>query len=856
MSRLTPSNSQAVPRAFSRLVHPVPLLPVAIGITAGILLDRGIGVPARLMVCAMVVAGIALYLGRRRAEIRIAAVVVAAAALGALLHDLSDRRVPVHHIARYAHDTPRPVRLTGTLVSDPVTRKTDSGHFARWMRTQERTRLLVDASELDGNTGPITVTGLVQVVVLQPVLHLKAGDRVRIVGMLYRPAPPANQGQVDWSAFFRRQGIRASMSVKEAGAVTVRNTDVGGLVSRTLAILRGRLRGMLRDSIVVDETDASLLDALVLGQRRGVPRALNDAFLRTGTIHFLSVSGTHVGILALFIWWIAGAAGMSRPAAAMLVFVLVEFYVVVTEPCIPIFRTGIMCGLMCIAVAIRRSSSPLNVLIVAWVFLLMWRPCDLFAVDFQLSFGIVFGLILVCPVMLDEARRLRHAWSGVPPDLAPHITELTEWQRLRERFIDGAIVLLSASITAWLVGTGIAWAQLGQISLWGWLNSLILWPFISVIVIGGFIKVLIGAVFAPLGSLVGVVIGLTATAVSWLVGVLSRLPWVMIECGRPAWWCILPYFLWLGFCVVAYALRLRLRWIAVAAAVPAVSISVWVAAPWLSHGELTMWVLSVGGGQAVVARMPDGRGILFDAGSQSGYDVGRSTIVPALKNLRPRRVDRAFVSHANMDHYNGLLAVADTYAIGGVSVGRCFEDEAQEGGPVRFLLDGLQRRRVPISQVGAGEEITIGNSYGVKIEVLWPPDRPPGKRVINDDSLVLRLRYAGRSVLFCGDIGAEPQRRLIATGDIRADVLVLPHHGSVVETTAALISAVNPQVVIRSGGRPRGLRRIRPLVENRGYHDTSRDGAVRVSIGHGGLNVQTPYAHRARIAAPADPEDN
>ena len=87
---------------------------------------------------------------------------------------------------------------------------------------------------------------------------------------------------------------------------------------------------------------------------------------------------------------------------------------------------------------------------------------------------------------------------------------------------------------------------------------------------------------------------------------------------------------------------------------------------------------------------------------------------------------------------------------------------------------------------------------GVRIECLWPPADLDPNVAANDTSTVLRIHYAGHSILLTGDIEAYAQRQLLERGHLEADVLMLPHHGSVESTTEAFIRAVNPSVVIRS----------------------------------------------------------
>jgi competence protein ComEC len=837
-----------------RLAPPAPLVPVAIGLIGGILLDHQVPVRLIYAVVVVVIAAAILLLGRRHASLRAFAIALAAGALGAVLHDNAARRVPANHIARYTADEPVLMTVTGTLADDPVVREVNAGYFSRWMPGRMRTRLLLEADQLEGVNGPIAVTGLVQINVHQPLLDLSIGDRVRAIGRLYRPSPPANPGQFDWSAFLRRQGVLAAMSCKYAAAV--RRVDGSRTGNTPLHRLRIRLTRLLRDQTYGDEDTASLLEALVLGQRGEVPQAMNQAFVRTGTVHFLSVSGTHVGVLALFVWWLAGSLGLGRPAASVVALVTILAYVVVAEPCVPILRTGIVYGLACIAVGLRRPTSALNWLAAAVIILLAWRPCDLFAADFQLSFGIVLALFVLCPVVLRWFQHLRLWWSGIPAELAEELSQWTRWRRWRERFVTGFLVLLSTSLTAWLVGSGITLWQFQRMSPWGWFNSLVIWPLVTFLVICGFFKVILSAVWPVAGIICGAPLGWVTALLTKSVTWLDKLPLGQLEFRQPPWWCVTAYFSWLAAVIVFEKLHIRRRWAAISATIPTACIAASVLGSFAHRDELRMWALSVGDGQAILMQLPAGKGLLCDLGTRSNLDAGEGVAVPAFLKLGVSGRPAAVVSHANIDHFSGLLNIDDHFGLGQVFLSRQFADQAKPGGPARFLLDELARRKVTVRQIRAGDRIDTGGP--VAVDVLWPPETLSSRTPENDCSIVLRVRHADRSVLICGDIGAEPQRQLMRGGNVKSDVLVLPHHGGVVKTTAEFIAAVNPSIVIRSGGRRAGVNHlpVEAIVQNRQYFDTSRDGAIEVTIRPDGLSARAPYRRSVLTASESEQDDN
>jgi len=109
-------------------------------------------------------------------------------------------------------------------------------------------------------------------------------------------------------------------------------------------------------------------------------------------------------------------------------------------------------------------------------------------------------------------------------------------------------------------------------------------------------------------------------------------------------------------------------------------------------------------------------------------------------------------------------------------------------------------------------------------------------RTVNDNSLVVALRYRGRTLLFTGDVEAEGEAELVAAGIGRADVVKVPHHGSPTSSTEALIAATRPGLAVISCGRGNSFGFPSREVVDR-WRDagaeiarTDRDGAITVTI--------------------------
>lgn len=828
-------------RELAEWLDAQPLAPPAIGLAVGIWLDAVWPVPLPVAASLFVGAGVALLAAHRRPWLLHAVLGVAALSAGATLHDVHFRRLPAGHVARYCAEGSIRMRLTGTLLVPPEVRPVTTGRIA-WSTELPRTRLLIEAEEIQGRSGPLRVCGIVAVHVRQPVLHVTAGDRVECVGTLYRPPSPDNPGQHDWSLILRRKGILTEMSCERAADVEVKGIADGG--SRWIASLRRRLRAAMLDrTMPADVPGADLLSALVLGQRSAVGDAVNQAFVDTGTVHYLSVSGAHVGMLASAIWGIGVLVGASRRSCAVWAMILITAYTLLTEPQPPVVRSALMGNLLCVSVLLGRPLRSTNWLALSAIILLLVQPMQLFDPSFQLSYVTILAVMFLGPRVHAAAgvliRRVRGRDDplfsfGIQRRLNPpspariildHLLRLLGWS-------------LAISVAAWLVGSILGACHFRQVAFWGWLNTILITPLVWLVLVLGFIKAPVSLVLPAASRFIGWPLGVLTDWLLRVVEHLQHLPgsgtptptvptWLAAAAlGAIAAWMIQPW------------LRAP-KWCVIGAALVTAACGLWQLSPPRHRGALILTFPSITNGSACVINFPDGHTWIYDIGSLAPYDVQRWVIGPVMAEQRVWTVDAVVLSHPNLDHFSGLPGLLDRRTVGRVLVSPWFSDFSAPGQPAHRLLVEVQRAGVPIDRVRRGT--ALPGPGGVTVEVLWPP--PAGTvaiREANESSIVLRLSYEGRRILLCGDIMAQAQGHLLALDDLRADVLVLPHHGSTSSDPRPFILAVNPRYCIRSGGNRSAdvASRLADVLADRVYLDTQNDGAVVVDVRRSGLSVR------------------
>ncbi len=261
----------------------------------------------------------------------------------------------------------------------------------------DRTRLQLKVTRLWCVDGWRKASGITRVTVDGELPGIHFGDRVQVWALLGRVRGPLNPGQLDWRRYFRSQRQLCALQSGHPECIT--------LLRRASSHPRfwlGRLR------VYCDRTLAEHLDrrrhglavAILLGTQGSLTRQQTEAFFRTGTVHLLSISGLHVGILAWALLAAARGQWVPRGAALTGVALLVGGYAALTEGHAPVVRATVLVHVVCLSWWTRRRPSAFNSLGAAAIVVLARNPADLFQTGTQLSFVSVAALAGLGPHLI------------------------------------------------------------------------------------------------------------------------------------------------------------------------------------------------------------------------------------------------------------------------------------------------------------------------------------------------------------------------------------------------------------------------------------------------------------------------
>jgi competence protein ComEC len=624
----------------------------------------------------------------------------------------------------------------------------------------QTTVAVLAVTAIETREGWAPASGCARLTVECELRGLHRGDLLELTGRLSKPRGAANPGELDFRSRLLDDRITAVVRV-EKSAATVTRLEEGWRASLLgwLGVLRGWGTRSLQEALSPDES--GLAGALLLGDPAAFDRDGWDRYVRTGVVHVLAISGQHLVILAAFAWFVLKVFGVRRRHGAWGVAAVMIAYTLLTGARPSAVRAAVMVSAVCAAILLRRRVMAANIFALAWLVVIILNPTDPFTSGCQLSFLSVFVLVWGAGIWL----------APQPPTPAEQLIE--ESRTLGVKAVRGLLrgigVMFAISLILGVANAPLILAWNNMVSPVGVLLTPPLVFLTTIALIAGFLLLFL----SPLGWLAWPLARVTEWSLAGCEALVhggERIPgaWVYSP-APPVWWLV-------GFYLGVAALVLVPSW----SRRSLLLLAVWMFAGLAlssqprTSDECRFTFLAIGHGGCVVIETPDGRVILYDAGTTTGPDAVRRTIAPFLWSRGVSRVDEVFVSHADLDHFNGLPELLKRFAVGRVTLTPSFSEKNTPG--VEAALAALGRRGVAVRVAVVGERFEAG---GVAIDVLHPPAEGPGPRENeNVRSMVLLVRYRNARVLLTGDIEREGQAVLCERALPPVDVMLAPHHGA------------------------------------------------------------------------------
>lgn len=530
---------------------------------------------------------------------------------------------------------------------------------------EEKDVLVIRCIHILKDKSYLPTAGIIRLAI-PPDLDFRYGDFIRFQSNLRKIQNFNNPGRFNYERYMNLQGIYVSGFVNDASEIVLLRKNTAGDLRLKLESFRQYLRKIIAGNSLSPARE--VLEAMTLGNQNEIPAEIRDNFSKTGTSHILSISGLHVGMVAVtsffFIFlllksseWMMLKFNIIKIAAGT-AFLMVFSYALIAGMGVTVVRATLMAFIFLLALLFGKQKDFYNTLAIAGLIILTISPEALFDISFQLSFASVLAIIYIVP-------RISFSFSDKR-------STLPLWLKSVIHYI---LATVAVCVAATLGTLPLIIYYFDRMSLVTILANLIVVPLLGTLTLAV-------AMFFILFSFSPTISGFFIQLASFLTQIsinvihhLATLSWSSLSVAKPNLAEIALFYL---IVILSFQLLDDLRkkkisplrfsaikYLLIIAVFISVADIIYFSVNHKLSSDLKITFIDVGQGNSAFVQLPGRKNMLIDGGgfSKSSFDVGKSVLAPFLYAQKINHIDTVVLTHPHPDHLSGLIYILNNFNV-------------------------------------------------------------------------------------------------------------------------------------------------------------------------------------------------
>ena len=683
-------------------------------------------------------------------------------------------------------------------------------------------------------------------------VNLEYGDKIEVNGEFVEPSTRRNYNGFDYKTYLKSLKIYGSFKADNVKVISKNNGN-------KLLTFANEINLKIKENIskLMQGKYSSIFAGLILGDTSNIEEDIQDDFKIANISHVFAISGMHITYIVIGIEMMLKKL-IGKAKTRIITVIVLILYMFITGFSPSVVRASIMGIFLLVSKLIHRKNDIWTSISLSLLILLVYNPFLISNVGLQLSYLGTIGIVCLNKNVYSYLRKIKIRNKKLRYKI----------NRKLILFVDKIKEILSVTLSAQIVILPIMLFNFNVLGIYFFISNVLVSLIIGPVIIIGFVCTLISFLLIELAKLLAIFMEL---GIRFLVDIaeVSHLPFSKIYIPTPKVWCIILYYILIIIINKIYVSfnsknpsftdiriknlialykykfnqnRKKISKIIITISCILILFSIFNIFP----KNLKIYFLDVGQGDCTFVVTPENKTILIDGGGSSSneYDVGESTLLPYILDRGYTKIDYIFISHFDQDHVGGIFTILEELKVGQVYISKQNEDSAN----YQKFLAVIEEKKIHVKTLKQGDSLKIGKD--LYFDILWPIEEPIQENILNNNAMVMKLRFGKFSMLFTGDIEEIAEKKVLevygkkASSILKADVLKVAHHGSKTSTTQEFLESVNPRICLIGVGKNNMFghpaNEVIDRLSGSKIYRTDENGEIILEINrNGGIRIKT-----------------